>query len=414
MWQQTSNTTTSDERWGRGLGSWGMLAVMSLALVACGSGEQEGGPGDMPPPPVTVETVAKTSVDVTEDYAGRVRGAREVNVLARVEGVLQERLYTEGRLVEKGDTLFRIDPEPFEVALEAAEAEKQTAQADYNQADREWQRVSRLYDQNAVSERERDTARSALELSRAALAVAQAGVRRAELELSYTNVAAPVSGVTSLETQSEGNLVDRGTELTRITQLDPVHVRFALPEDDAAVQRQARQAMQEGDEDKDVHRRQAVLIQADGSEYEQPGDVDFTASTLDYATGTVTARAVFPNAEQVIIPGQFVRIRVVLETLDEVVVVPERAISDGPEGLRVFIVDDEDKAQSRTVKTRRAVGGKMIIEEGLEPGDRVVVNGMAAIQQDGMPVNVFDSETDRQEAQEEAQAEAEEGQGGAG
>lgn len=373
------------------------VLIMTLALIgltACGDGEQAGqqGQGDKPPPAVTVLEVGTTDVSVREDYAGRVRGAREVHVRARVEGVLEERLYEEGSLVEEGESLFRIDPRPFEVALQAARAERETARANLNQAEREWNRIARLYEQNAVSERERDTAQSAFETSQAAVAVAESEVERAELELGYTRVEAPVTGITDLETQSEGNLIERGAELTRITQLNPVHVRFSLPEDDAMVRNQARQAMK-GDGDGE-HSRSATLILPDGTEYPEAGEIDFTASTIDAETGTVTARAVFPNDDHRIVPGQFARVRVELETLEDVVTIPARAISDGPEGLQVFVIDGDDKARARPVEAGRTTGDRRVILDGLEAGDRVVVNGMAGIREPGMKVKVEDEKGD--------------------
>ena len=380
----------------RRIGGAGLVLAFTLGLTACG-GSGGGGQGQKgggtPPPPVSITEVQTEDVTIREDYAGRVRGAREVAVRARVEGVLEERLYDEGKVVEQGEPLFRIDPEPFEVALQAAKAQLQSAQADLSQAEREWNRVSSLYQKNAVSERERDNAQSAFELAQAQVAVAEAEVARAELELGYTDVEAPVTGVTGLETQSEGNLIERGTELTHITQMNPVHVRFALPENDAAARRRAREAMQsDGNGD---HRSTAKLILPDGSEYEHTGTIDFTASTIDAETGTVTARAVFPNEEQRIVPGQFVRIRVKLKTLDDVVTVPAKAIGDGQNGgLQVFVLTEDNKAQPRSVKTGQVVDGRRIITDGLEAGERVVVGGMAGIRQPGMKVKVEDDGQD--------------------
>lgn len=379
----------------RGIGGVGVLMVLTLGLAACGGGGQGQQGSETPPPPVSVTKVQTEDVTIREDYAGRVRGAREVSVRARVEGVLEERLYDEGGVVEQGEPLFRIDPQPFKVAFQAARAQLESAQADLNQARREWNRVSSLYEKNAVSERERDNAQSAFELAQAQVAVAEAEVERAELELGYTDVEAPVTGVTSLETQSEGNLVERGTELTHITQLDPVHVRFALPENDAAARRRAREAMQSGDNGE--HRSSASLILPDGTVYEQEGTIDFTASTIDPETGTVTARAVFPNEQQRIVPGQFVRIRVKLETLEDVVTVPAKAVSDGQNGgLQVFVVDGENKAHPRSVETGQVVDGRRIITDGLEAGERVMVAGMAGIRQPGMKVKVDDGQDDGQ------------------
>ncbi|MFO7787714.1 MAG: efflux RND transporter periplasmic adaptor subunit [Halospina sp.] len=392
----------------RRIGGVSAVLVLALGLAACG-GSGDGGQGkqggDTPPPPVSVTEVQTEDVTIREDYAGRVRGAREVAVRARVEGVLEERLFDEGKVVQEGEPLFRIDPEPFEVALQAAKAKRQSAQADLNQAEREWNRVSSLYEQNAISERERDNAQSAFELAQAQVAVAEAEVERAELELGYTDVEAPVTGVTSLETQSEGNLVERGTELTQITQLDPVHIQFALPENDAAARRRAREAMQSGDNGD--HRSTASLILPDGSEYEQEGTIDFTASTIDPETGTVTARAVFPNEEQHIVPGQFVRIRVTLETLEDVVTVPAKAVGDGQNGgLQVFVLDEDDKAQPRSVETAQVVDGQQIITDGLEKGERVVVEGMAGIREPGMKVNVEDGGEDGQKEDGESDGES--------
>ena len=154
----------------------------------------------------------------------------------------------------------------------------------------------------------------------------------------------PVDGVTSLEDLPEGSLVNQGTLLTTIVQQNPVHVRFALPEGDAAIQRTARDAMTDAASAEDVD---ATLIMANGQEYERTGKVDFTASTLDPRTGTVSARAVFQNPENQIIPGQFVRVRVQLQTLENVVTVPEKAVTEGAEGPQIFVVDDESKAGAR-------------------------------------------------------------------
>ncbi|MDF2095053.1 efflux RND transporter periplasmic adaptor subunit [Fodinicurvata sp. CAU 1616] len=332
---------------------------------------------------MTVLPVESTSADVYSDYAGRVRASRQVEVRARVDGILEERLYDEGSVVSQGEPLFRIDPKPFEVAVLAAQAERETAQADLRQAESDWQRIARLFDRNAISERERDMSRARLEVAKAALAAADAGLQRAELELGYTQVEAPIAGVTSLEAQSEGTLVSRGTLLTEIVQRNPVHVRFALPESDAALQHTALQAMSNGNGEQ--YRREARLLLPDGSEYSRIGEIDFTASTVDPNTGTVLARAVFDNPEGEVAPGQFVRVRMLLHTLDDVIVVPESAVGQGPQGPQVFVVDEEDTARSRIVELGPLVADGRVVLSGLEAGDRVVINGQVALQ-DGAPV----------------------------
>jgi len=366
-----------------------LFAGLSTLLMLTGCSGQDGegqqaGAGGMPPAAVVVQQATLAVVTVRQDYAGRARGAREVEVRARISGILEQRLYEEGQMVREGDALFRIDRKPAAAALQRARAQRQVAEADVQQAEREWNRISSLFERNAVSERERDSAQSALELARANLAVANAGVAQAELDLGYTDVTAPISGVTSLEDFPEGSLIDTGTLLTTIVQLDPVHVRFALPENDANIRRAAREGMVRTDQEQNVSAR---LVLADGSEYDLDGRIDFTASTLDPRTGTVSARAVFPNPEQVIVPGQFVRVRVELQSFDDVITVPERAVTQGQNGPVVYVVDDDSKARVREVELGPVSDGRQILLSGLDEGDRYIVSGLVNLR-DGAAVNV--------------------------
>jgi len=353
-------------------------------LSACSNDDAAGQQGDgMPPAAVVVEQAVAEDVSVRQDYAGRARGAREVEVRARIQGILEERLYEEGQMVSEGDALFRIDRKPAEAALQRANAQRQVAQADLRQAEREWNRISSLFQRNAVSERDRDSAQSALELAQANLAVANAGVAQAELDLGYTSVTAPVSGVTSLEDLPEGSLISSGTLLTTIVQLDPIHVRFALPENDANIRRAAREGMR-GAGEQEVAAR---LVLSDGQEYELDGQIDFTASTLDPRTGTVSARAIFANPENVIVPGQFVRVRVELQSFEDAIAIPEKAVTQGPNGPVVYVVGDESTAQARQVELGPVSGGRQIIFRGLDAGDRYIVSGLVNLR-DGAKVNV--------------------------
>jgi len=366
-----------------------LFAGLSTLLMLTGCSGQDGegqqaGAGGMPPAAVVVQQATLADVTVRQDYAGRARGAREVEVRARISGILEQRLYEEGQMVREGDALFRIDRKPAAAALQRARAQRQVAEADVQQAEREWNRISSLFERNAVSERDRDSAQSALELARANLAVANAGVAQAELDLGYTDVTAPISGVTSLEDFPEGSLIDTGTLLTTIVQLDPVHVRFALPENDANIRRAAREGMVRTDQEQNVSAR---LVLADGSEYDLDGRIDFTASTLDPRTGTVSARAVFPNPEQVIVPGQFVRVRVELQSFDDVITVPERAVTQGQNGPVVYVVDEDSKARVREVELGPVSDGRQILLSGLDEGDRYIVSGLVNLR-DGAAVNV--------------------------
>lgn len=354
------------------------LLSLLLTLTACQSEPNQQGGWQRPPTPVTVTRVELTEADLVRSYAGRIYGSREVAVRARVQGILQQRLFDEGQEVSEGDTLFQIDPEPFEVALETARAQHRTTTATLDRTEREWQRASRLYQQNAVSQREYDNARSDFELAQANQSLAQTQVTKAQLELSYTRVSAPVSGVTSLEAVSEGNLVSHGTLLTNLVQLDPIHVRFALPEADAALRRAATNS---GHINSDIR-----LITASGETYPHPGEIDFSASIVDMQTGTVAVRAVFPNPDKLLIPGQFVRMKVPLQAFQDTILIPETAVIQGPQGPSVFVISDET-AQFQPVTLGPVTSAGQVILAGLTAGDLVVINGQVSLYP-GAKVNI--------------------------
>ncbi len=359
-----------------------LLVTGALLVTGCGDGGDPAANGAqqaMPPMPVTVATVAPRDVEIFGEYAGRVRAVREVEVRARVGGILEQRLYTEGSAVSAGDALFRIDPEPYRIALQRAQAELADAQAALARASRERARMDELHESRSVSERDRDEAVSQQELADARIALSRASMADAERNLRYTQVRAPVDGMAGLESLSEGSLVETGTLLTTITQIDPVYVRFALPEADAR-----RQRASAPDDAATVR-----LALTDGTEYTHAGSLDFTDSRVDPRTGTVTARAEFPNPDSALIPGQFVRIHVPLERIEHAVVITASAVGQGPDGPRVFVVED-DVARSRNVvigPTIKGGDGGQVIRSGLQAGDRVVINGQVALA-DGAPVMV--------------------------
>lgn len=354
--------------------------VAALIFVLYGCADSNEGAGQarpaQPPPLVTLQTVSLEPVEVFGDFTGRVRGAREVEVRAQVGGILQQRLFTEGERIAAGTPMFQIERAPYEIALRRAEAELADARANLNQADREWQRVSGLHAQSVATERDRDRALSQLELTQARVALVQANVDQARLNLSYTQVLAPLDGATGLETRSEGNLIERGTLLATITQLDPIHVLFALPQNDRA----ARQAIELSSVAAATGVPLEVSLQlADGSTYAETGVVDFTSTTVDPQTGTVTARAVFANPGLAVRPGQFVRVRMLLETVEAGARIPASAVGQGPAGPTAFVVDDAMVTQRRQIGLGPVIDGQQIVIEGLSDGDRVVVNGHVAL-----------------------------------
>lgn len=331
------------------------------------------------------------TVIVEQEYAGRMRGSREVEVRARAEGILIERVFSEGQAVEEGQPLFVLDPAPFRIALQSAEAERATAQATRDQARREYDRIRGLLDQNAISRREYDRALAERELAQASVARANASVASAALNLEWSTVTAPVAGITGLETVSEGNLISRGNLLTTISQLDPIHVRFSMPESDALLrQADLRELTARGLTDEQLAVARSVrLLLPDGSVHPTPGNLDFTDSAVDPRTGTVSARAIFENPDYVLTPGQFVRVRVPVRLLRDVLLIPQDTVRHGRTGAQVFVIED-NVVHARDVRLGPIVEGQQTILEGLAAEDQVVVSGLAALR-DGLPVAIRSS-----------------------
>ncbi|MFU8818256.1 MAG: efflux RND transporter periplasmic adaptor subunit [Desulfurivibrio sp.] len=358
-----------------------LLLLGSLLLISgCGNGTPDGGPQGPPPMPVAVLTVVPENIAVEAEYAGRVHGSREVEVRARVAGILEKRLFLEGQAVAEGDPLFRIDPEPFAIAMQRARAEQAAAKADLEQARREMARSTTLYQQDAISQRERDQALTNHQLAEARLALVEAALADAGRNLRYTRVEAPITGITGLESFPEGSLIEPGTLLTTITGHDPIHLRFSLPEEDAA--RLARRLT--GDEA--TRPLAATLRLADGSDYRHLGRVDFTDRVIDPRTGTVNARAIFANPDGELVPGQLLRIRLQLDQLTGVFAVPPAAVSNDRTGPKLFVVEDDNTVRSRPVELGPQVAGRQLVLSGLAGGDRLVINGQVALA-DGMAVN---------------------------
>lgn len=356
---------------------WLAFCLLPAALlVGCGDNGRENGPPQGPPPmPAVYLPVAPEEIVIHGEYAGRVHGSREVEVRARVAGILEKRLYTEGETVRQNQPLFRIDPEPFAIAEQRAKAEQAAAQAELEQAQRELQRNRLLYEQDAISQRERDLAQTQSQLAAARLALTDAALADARRNLRYSEVAAPIGGITGLESRSEGSLVEPGALLTTLTVLDPVQVHFALPEEDAMRLAKARGS----------GAAQVTLSPGGASDDKFIGKLDFIDRVIDPQTGTVRARAVFPNPDGLLRPGQLVRVRLVLQQLGEVFAVPAAAVGEGRQGPQVLVIDEADTVRVVPVSLGPTTSGRQVILSGLNAGDRLVINGQVALG-DGMPV----------------------------
>ncbi|MFP6863023.1 efflux RND transporter periplasmic adaptor subunit [Pseudomonas sp.] len=357
-----------------------LLAFLAAPLFAA----------DAPPAPeVVVETVKAEALPLELEYSARTAGFREVQVRAQVSGILQERTYLEGSQVKKGQVMFRIDPRTYQASLSRAKGALAQQQARYRQTERDLKRIRELQKKGFASESELDNAISNFEQSKANIQAAEAEVQSKQIDLDYTTVKAPISGITSKETVSEGSLMVAGDPnaslLSNITQLDPIYVNFAAPDSDVE---SVRSGLQNGSLVLPEDGKMGVQITlGDGSVYPLEGKVDFTDSLIDRGTGTVSARAVVPNPEQALLPGQFVRVQVKGLSIPNAMTLPERAIAQGPGGTFVYVVDEGGVARMRQVTTGHTAKGRWVIVSGISAGDRVIVEGLPKVRPD-TPVKV--------------------------
>jgi membrane fusion protein (multidrug efflux system) len=303
-----------------------------------------------------------------------------------VSGILMKRNFTEGGSVKKGQSLYSLDPVPFQVALNKADADVASAEAKLAQSTRTLARLKPLWDARAVSQREADDAASAEQVARADLKGAQARRAEAALNLEYTRVEAPLSGAVGRSQVSEGTLVaGPGTLLTTLTQTDPVKVRFGIADTD---QMKWRSEVAAGQLQLPPHEAFTVEVKlADGSVYPRKGKLLFSDTRVSGNTGTVEAEAEVPNPDGALKPGQFVRVRLTGATRPNAMVVPSRAVLEGPQGKFVYVAAD-GKALPKPVQVGEQVGDNWLINSGLAPGDQVIVDGMARIFFPGAPVQV--------------------------
>lgn len=347
------------------------LAVVAAALSMASCGRQSASePKENAAAPaasalqVAVKRVEPQRVPVVLEAVGQAEGSREVEVRARVSGILEKRLYQEGAAVRAGQTLFEIDRAPFAIAVAQARAALSQERARQEQAQREADRLKSLAETRAISQREYDQAVSALKESTAAIEVAQAKLDEAQLNLSYTNLKAPIGGITSRAARSEGSLIAANTDLlTTLTQVDPIWVGFSLAEADFERIRGSAQSAE------------VSIVQSDGSIGASHGRLNFTASTVDPKLGTVRLRAEFPNRELKWLPGRFLKVRIAAGGQDAFLV-PQSAVTQTEQTRTVWVAGPDGKANPRPVQTANWLGNDWIVAGGLNPGDLVIVDNL--------------------------------------
>lgn len=357
---------------------------------------QPAGAAAPPPPEVGVIVSQAAEVPFPVEYAGRISGFRDVEVRPRVSGLLLKREYEEGARVKQDQVLFRIDPATYQVAQSRAEAQLEQAQATLRQAEENYDRVVELFRRGVSTDKQRDEAQAVRDQARASVHLAEAEVEGARLNLSYTTVSAPVAGVTGLQSPPVGSLIQaQQTLLTTITQLDPAYVNFSFTDEEGQAFRELNQRRERPITEEDLV---LDLQYANGTVYSRQGKIDTAAQRVDPQTGTIQARAVFPNPDGVLLPGQFVRVRVRGITLPNAIVIPKQAVSQGPQGPSVYVIGENDVAQVRPIRLGPELAEGWVVEDGLGAGERVVAEGLIRVRP-GAPVRPAPVSSGTQERQ---------------
>lgn len=345
---------------------------------------------------VTAITVEAKDTPVVFEFVGKTQSSRRVEIRSRVEGFLDKRLYTEGAIVEAGTPLFQMDQKPFKAALDAARAELAQQQARLATATANYKRVKPLAAKGAVPQKELDDAEGTYRSSKAAVEAAQANVTQAELELGYTVIYSPVTGATSFAKQREGAYIGFGTGslLTYVAQLDPMWVEFSVSENQILRTRQESERGALRLPDDSAYEVEIVL--ADGTVYPHTGQITFADASLSEETGTFLIRADVANPEHTLRPGMFVRARLKGAIRPDAIVVPIRAVQQGAKGSFVWVVDQQGKAELRPVQLGPWLEKNWIVDQGLQDGDTVVVDGALRLRA-GVPVTVVEPEAEKPE-----------------
>ncbi|MDN6180071.1 MAG: efflux RND transporter periplasmic adaptor subunit [Halomonas subglaciescola] len=396
---------------------------VSLLLAACGDDEsaqnEQAGGEEEKARPVEVAMLERQDIELDKAYPALLRSDEEVTLVARVSGLLEQKRFKPGEMVEKGDTLYNIEPDSYQAAVSQRKADLESARAKLSRAQRDAERFERLMSQNSVSRQQYDQALADRSVSQASVAQASAALESANIDLNYAEVKAPVSGMVSLSMVNVGNLVSSGTKLATITPIDPLDVRFQMPQREAF---ELRHQLNDGVDISDI----SATLEIPNADLALSGKLDFLGVKVDETTSTVQANASFDNPDASVLPGQFVRVSIEGLKRYNVLAVPEIALTQGLMGSQVFVLDEDNKARARTVELGDVAGPWQIIRDGIEEGDRVVVGDPADLEVGSLvDPQPFDGDAkalmqEKQEEQQEKkqekkkeaqQAQAEQGQG---
>jgi multidrug efflux system membrane fusion protein len=322
------------------------------------------------PVPVSIATVEKSNFPIYLTGLGTVQGFNTVVVRTRVDGQIDQIAFKEGQLVKKGDLLAHIDPRPFQAALDQAKAKKAQDQASLANANLDLQRYTKLGE--FATRQQTDTQRSTVQQLTAQIAADDAAISNAQTQLDYTSIRAPIAGVTGFRQVDQGNIVNASTQtgIVTIAQIEPIAVIFTAPEEQLP---KIKDALAAGSP-------KTIAYSTDGKRVLSEGTLALINNQVDTTSGTIRLKAVFENKDHVLWPGQSVSTRLLVSTLKDAVVVPDDAVKHGTSGLYAYIVNQDSKAELRKIKVGQSIDGKTVIEDGLTPGERVIVAGQYRVQ----------------------------------
>lgn len=344
-------------------------ALLGLMVAGCGKSVADDKAAAPPPPKVVVASVVQRDQPVYREWIGTTQGDVNADIRPKVEGYLLRRVYQEGSYVQRGQLLFEIDPRQAQAQLQQAQANLQQAQAGLTKSEHDVQRYEPLAAQKALSQQELDNARSARSAAQANVGAAQAAVDQARLTLSWTRVTSPISGIAGLATQQVGDLVSPQTVLTTVSTVDPIRVAYQVGESEYLALRN----------DPAMRNAELELVLADGSVFPHKGHIALSGRDVDIKTGTITTIGLFPNPGNILRPGQYARVRAVTSIRKAALLVPQRAVNELQGLQQVGVVGPDDTVAVKTVKAGERVGSDWVIEEGLQPGDRVIIEGFSRV-----------------------------------
>ncbi|WP_345991696.1 efflux RND transporter periplasmic adaptor subunit [Sulfurimonas sp. HSL-1716] len=329
----------------------------------------------MPAPKVDVYIVKEAQdMPVSLEYPARISSVKNVTVTARISGVLEEKHYTEGASIHKGDLLYKIEPDVYQAAVNSAKATLDLESAKMQKAKKDWERADGLYKDKAISEQDKDTAYFAYQTAKASVDVAKAELQRVSVDLNYTEVKATIDGVAGMKLADIGDFVKEGTSLVKITQTNPVYAEFSIPDINAIKQ---RYDLQNGSWSNMQGAGLKASLTVEGKPYKKEGKINFIDTSVDASTSTLKARAVFENADAQLLAGQFVKIKIIGIVSKHVIAVPQKAVLQNPLGTVVFVVAG-GKIAVKPVKVLDTVEQDFVVE-GVKANDKVVVNNFFRI-----------------------------------